>query len=168
MAYDKDQRHEYYINYVKKGLKKGRGKKTAQSEEDKAASERKSTKGLNTEGKAAAKQVRQQINAERKEAYNQLMEGMRAKIKEIQERIKQAKSKKNSDLPDGDILNMSNEDAEALKAEIEQLRADTKAEKAKIKADYEEKYLSMLDEIKDDSDFKAVKKSKKKKGKKKK
>ena len=153
MAYDKEKAHEYYMNYVKKGVKKGRGKKSQQAESD-----RKSTKGLNDDGKEAAKQAKAQINAERKEAYAALKAEMQEKINAIKERITQAKGNKSDDL-----LTMSTDDVDALKQEIEQLRTDMKAEKEKIKAEYEEKYLAVLDEIKSDKEYKAVKKSRKKK-----
>lgn len=169
MAYDKAKAHEYYINYVKKGLKKGRGtKKTA---EEQAAADRKSTKGLNDAGKAAAKQIKADLQAERKEAYAKLSENLKTKIAALQERIKQAKAaqKGNKDgVMDLDSNAGPGDDIDALKAEIEQLRADTKAEKERIKADFDERYLQMLDELKADGDYKAVKKSKKGKGGKKK
>ena len=155
MAYDKEKAHEYYINYVKKGLKKGKSKK--KTDEEQAASDRKSTKGLNDAGKAAAKQVKEQISAERKEALSQLQAEMQEKIKAIQERIKAIKGLDSNDLLAG------GDTAESLKAEIEKLREDTKAAKEKVKADYDERYLQMLDEIKADKDYKQVKKATKKK-----
>ena len=163
MAYDKAAAHEYYEKYVKKGLKKGRKKKTA---EEKAASERKSTKGLNDSGKAAAKQIKEQLQKERKAEYDKLKKDMQAKIDALKEKIKQAKAaskSKSDDLLDN--MNGGGEDVEALKAEIEKLRTDTKAAKEKIKADYDERYLQMLDELKADKDFKGSSKKSSKKSK---
>ena len=165
MAYDKVKAHEYYVNYVKKGLKKGRTKK--QTAEEEAAAKRKSTTGLSKEGKAAAKQVKQQLQAEKKQELEKLQADMKQKIADLQARIKAAKVNKNSKLPADDIMNMgSNDTVDSLKAEIEKLRSETKAAKDKIKADYDERYLQMLDEMKGDKDYKETKKSTKKKSKK--
>ena len=160
MAYDKEKAHEYYINYVKKGLKKGRGKKSAQEQ---AESDRKSTKGLNDAGKAAAKRIKEQIMQQRKLAYQAIKDELNTKVAELRERIKEAKAaaKKPLDLDNPDSFP---EDINSLQAEIERLREVSKQKKEKVKNYFNERYYQMLDELKGDSDFKAVKKSKKKKG----
>lgn len=130
--YDPVKAHEYYEKH--KQLK-GRNART-------------STKGLNEQGKNAAKYVKEQIMAERKEYYKQLSEALKSKIAQLRESLKGASKE---------------EKAQA----IAELREQYKSIKANAKAVFEEKYAQEMDKIKADPKFKAGKKSKKKSKKKK-
>lgn len=139
--YDPVKAHEYYVNYTKKGLLKGR--KGENSEE----AERKSTKSLNDEGKAVAKQVRQAIAEERKEVYKMITERVREVVKNLRAQMKE-----------------EGFDKEEIADRVAQLRDTAKEWRSKVKEVYKEKYLSELDKIKQDPSFqKPQKKSRKRK-----
>lgn len=142
--YDPVKAHEYYMK--NRQLK---GRKKAQTPEEKARAQRKSTKSLNEQGKAVAKQVKAAINEERKAAYKVVTQAVSAKIKELR---KQWKSQGLS--------------AEEIKARVADIRAEAKEQKKQIKALFEEKYLQELDKIKADPQFRKAssKKSGKKRG----
>lgn len=116
--YDPVKAHEYYMKHRKL---KGRKKRT-------------STKGLNEEGKSAAKYIKEQIMEERKQAYAQLREMMKQKIKELKESM-QGKSK------------------EEIDNAVNELKGNFKAVKEQVKDAYEEKYAQELDGLKADSKF---------------
>lgn len=132
--YDPVKRHEYYMKH--------RQLKGRQS--------RSSTATLNEEGKIAAKEVKDGIMAERKEAYEAVKEEMNKKIDKLRQRLKAMPPFKRKKM------------RKMIQAEIKALRVEAKEKKAKLKEEYQEKYLQELDKIKQDSSFA---KSSKKKGK---
>lgn len=136
--YDPVKAHEYYENYRKKGLKKGRSKKTP---EEQALAQRKSTKGLNDMGKAAAEEVKEAIKAERKEIYKLIAQAVKDNIKRYREQLKS-----------------EGLDKEAIAEKVKEIRASVKEYKKKIKEIFQEKYLSELDKIKQDPEMRAVSK----------
>ena len=139
--YDPVKAHEYYINYRKKGLKKGRQK----SPED-IQKERKSTKGLNEYGKQVAQDVKEAIAEERKELFKKMTEIVKEKVKKMREEFKaQGLSK------------------EEIAERISQFRETVKEQRKQLKAVFEEKYLHELDEIKKDPEMRASGKKKKSK-----
>ncbi len=144
--YDPVKAHEYYENYRKKGIKKGRG-----------SSKRDSIASLSDEGKSIAKSVKDSINAEKKQAIATLKTEMQERIKAIKERIKAIKG-----LASDDILT-GGDSTESLKAEIENLRAEMKQKREQINADYKERYLQELDKLKADGSYKKPTKSRKRK-----
>lgn len=68
MAYDKQKAHEYYMQYRKKGLKKGRkkgtGKKKTGAKAKKTSLLAQTTSGLNDSGKIQAALVKEKLTAE--------------------------------------------------------------------------------------------------------
>ena len=72
--YDPAKAHEYYLKHRKL----------------KGQNERTSTKGLNEEGKNAAKYVKEQIMAEKKEFNKRLSEQLKEKIGQLKESLKGA------------------------------------------------------------------------------
>ena len=112
--YDPVKRHEYYMKHR---VLKGRNRS------------RKSTSGLNEDGKAAAAEVKEQIMAERKTFYQTIKDQMNAKIKAIRTELK----------------SMSKEQRRARKEEfverIKKLRQEAKDHRSKAKDYFEEKYL---------------------------
>lgn len=137
--YDPVKAHEYYMAH-----RQLKGRKKAQTPEEKAAAQRKSLKGLNDMGKAAAKQVKKAIAEERKAAYKVVTKAVSAKIKELRKQWK--------------AQGMSKEE---IKARVEEIRAEAKEQKKQIKAMFQEKYLQELDQIKQDPQFKKVASTKK-------
>lgn len=131
--YDPVKAHEYYINYRKKGLLKGRKKKTPQ---EIALARRKSTKGLNEMGKAVAQMVKDQIIAERKSAYKTINKAVNDKLKVLRKQYKEQGLSK-----------------EEIKQKVAEIRATVKEYKKKIKAAFDEKYYQELDKIKKDGQF---------------
>lgn len=143
--YDPAKAHEYYMQH-----RQLKGRKKAQTPEEKAKAARKSTKTLNDQGKAVAKQVKEAINEERKAAYKQITQAVSAKIKELRNQWK-----------------AEGLSPEEIKARADEIRAEAKEQKKQIKALFEEKYLQELDKIKADPQFKkAAKSTTKKTGKK--
>lgn len=132
--YDPAKRHEYYMKHRQL---KGR-------------QARSSTATLNEEGKIAAKEVKDGIMAERKEAYEAVKEEMNKKIDKLRQRLKAMPPFKRKKM------------RKIIQAEIKALRIEAKEKKAKLKEEYQEKYLQELDKIKQDGSFA---KSSKKKGK---
>lgn len=132
--YDPVKRHEYYMKHRQL---KGR-------------QARSSTATLNEEGKIAAKEVKDGIMAERKEAYEAVKEEMNKKIDKLRQRLKAMPPFKRKKM------------RKIIQAEIKALRVEAKEKKAKLKEEYQEKYLQELDKIKQDGSFA---KSSKKKGK---
>lgn len=132
--YDPVKRHEYYMKHRQL---KGR-------------QARSSTATLNEEGKIAAKEVKDGIMAERKEAYEAVKEEMNKKIDKLRQRLKAMPPFKRKKM------------RKIIQAEIKALRIEAKEKKAKLKEEYQEKYLQELDKIKQDGSFA---KSSKKKGK---
>lgn len=132
--YDPAKAHEYY-------------------ERTKQLKGRKSTSGLNEQGKIAAKYVKEKLTEERKKKQEELKQRMNAKIERIREKIKAIKG------------NKGNRKAikEKLRKMIADLRAEYKTQKTKIKEEYDEKYVQELDKIKQDSGMQKAKKAKKKK-----
>ena len=133
--YDPVKRHEYYMKHRKL---KGR-------------QQRASTASLNEEGKIAAKEVKEGIMAERKEAYEAIKTEVNKKIESLRNRLKK--------LPP---FQRKKQRAQ-LQAEIKAIRTEAKERKAKLKEEYEEKYLQELDKIKQDSSFGKYSKKRKKK-----
>lgn len=133
--YDPVKRHEYYMKHRKL---KGR-------------QQRASTATLNEEGKIAAKEVKEGIMAERKEAYEAIKTEVNKKIEALRNRLKK--------LPP---FQRKKQRAQ-LQAEIKAIRTEAKERKAKLKEEYEEKYLQELDKIKQDSSFGKYSKKRKKK-----
>lgn len=133
--YDPVKRHEYYMKH-----RKLKGK-----------SERASTASLNEEGKIAAKEVKEGIMAERKEAYEAIKTEVNKKIEALRNRLKK--------LPPF----QRKAQRAKLQAEIKAIRTEAKERKAKLKEEYEEKYLQELDKIKQDSSFGKYSKKRKKK-----
>lgn len=135
--YDPAKAHEYYEKH-----KQLKGRK-------KAESDRKSTKGLNEKGKAAAAHVKETIAAEKKAFMDKLKEQTKEKIAALRDKLK----------------HMSKEERkkyrEKIREEIAKIRSDYKAAKDKAKADFSEKYLKELDDIKKDKSFRAPAKTKK-------
>ena len=132
--YDPVKRHEYYMKHRQL---KGR-------------QARSSTATLNEEGKIAAKEVKDGIMAERKEAYEAVKQEMNKKIDKLRQRLKAMPPFKRKKM------------RKMIQAEIKALRVEAKEKKAKLKEEYQEKYLQELDKIKQDGSFA---KSSKKKGK---
>lgn len=97
--YDPVKAHEYYINYTKKGILKGRGK--GGIKDDEAQRKRKSTASLTDEGKDIATIVKAQINEEYKAALKKIPtknKAARAALKaEYQERYLQELDKIKAD-----------------------------------------------------------------------
>lgn len=133
--YDPVKRHEYYMKHRKL---KGR-------------QQRASTASLNEEGKIAAKEVKEGIMAERKEAYEAIKNEVNKKIEALRNRLKK--------LPPF----QRKAQRAKLQAEIKAIRTEAKERKAKLKEEYEEKYLQELDKIKQDSSFGKYSKKRKKK-----
>lgn len=68
MAYDKQKAHEYYVNYRKKGLKKGRKKGTGRKKKGTTSSLLGvSIAGLNPEGKVEAALIKDRVKKEMNE-----------------------------------------------------------------------------------------------------
>lgn len=116
--YDPVKAHEYYEAHKKL---KGRQSRT-------------STKGLNDEGKATAKYVKEQIMAEKKEFNNRLKEILKQKIAEIKESLKDQSKEYRADA-------------------IAKLREQFKDIKEKAKEAFNEKYAKEMDKIKADPQF---------------
>lgn len=133
--YDPVKRHEYYMKHRKL----------------KDKSERASTASLNEEGKIAAKEVKEGIMAERKEAYEAIKNEVNKKIESLRNRLKK--------LPPF----QRKAQRAKLQAEIKAIRAEAKERKAKLKEEYQEKYLQELDKMKQDSSFGKYSKKRKKK-----
>lgn len=134
--YDPVKRHEYYMKHRKL---KGR-------------QSRSSTASLNEEGKIAAKEVKSGIMEERKKAYETIKSEMNKKIDDLRQRLRGMPKFKRDKMK------------AKIQAEIKALREEAKEKKAKLKEEYQEKYLQELDKIKQDGSFQ---KYKGKKGKKK-
>lgn len=128
--YDPVKRHEYYMKH-----RQLKGKR-----------ERQSTSSLNEEGKIAAKEVKEALTAERKEAYEQLKTEMNKKIQTLKDRLKKMTPMEKKKLKD------------SIQTSIKSLRNIYKKKKAKLKEEYQEKYLQELDKIKQDASFAKVKK----------
>lgn len=151
--YDPVKAHEYYMK----------------TRELKGQTTRRSTAGLNDEGKAAAKSVKEQLDTERKSRVDAEKDNM---LTTIESHKSQTKSK--IDKLRKELNNMSMDDwnkhAERIQSEIAKLREDNStirarlqveysAERSKLKDEYNEKYMSELDKIKNDSKYlKTVKK----------
>lgn len=133
--YDPVKRHEYYMKHRKL----------------KDKSERASTASLNEEGKIAAKEVKEGIMAERKEAYEAIKNEVNKKIEALRNRLNK--------LPPF----QRKKQRAKLQAEIKAIRAEAKERKAKLKEEYQEKYLQELDKMKQDSSFGKYSKKRKKK-----
>ena len=127
--YDPVKAHEYYMKHRKlKGRKK-------------ANSKRKSLKGLNELGKAAAAEVKEAIMEERKAEYDALKEQFKERIAALRAQLKA--------LPPDQRAARKAE----FEAKIKGIRAEHKEAKAQVKEAYEEKYLQELDKIKQDRSF---------------
>lgn len=151
--YDPEKAHEYYMR-----TRKLKG--------------RKSTAGLNDEGKAAAKYVKEQLTSERKqvisdkkdehtninEAYKNQMQSkidlLRAKLK----RMSKFEKRKHRETIQNQITMLREENKSRRKELSEQL----KNFRTETKELYDEKYISELDKIKSDSKFIKIKKKSKK------
>lgn len=133
--YDPVKRHEYYMKHRKL----------------KDKSERASTASLNEEGKIAAKEVKEGIMAERKEAYEAIKTEVNKKIEALRNRLKRMSPARRK------------QQKAKIQAEIKALRTEAKERKAKLKDEYQEKYLQELDKIKQDSSFGKYSKKRKKK-----
>ena len=149
--YDPVKAHEYY-------------------ERTKELKGRKSTAKLNDDGKAAAKHVKEQLTAEKKGKVENERESMKSQIEshktQMKAKIESLRAK---------LKNMSKSEKaankESIKAEIAGLREDNKAMreslraafkqiKADLKTEYDEKYISELDKIRNTSSFQKVSKRK--------
>jgi hypothetical protein len=151
--YDPEKAHEYYMR-----TRELKG--------------RKSTAGLNDEGKAAAKYVKEQLTSERKqvisdkkdehtninEAYKNQMQSkidsLRAKLK----RMSKFEKRKHRETIQNQITMLREENKSRRKELSEQL----KNFRTETKELYDEKYISELDKIKSDSKFIKIKKKSKK------
>ena len=151
--YDPEKAHEYYMR-----TRELKG--------------RKSTAGLNDEGNAAAKYVKEQLTSERKqvvsdkkdehtninEAYKSQMQ---SKIDSLQDKIK-SMSKSEKRKYRETIQNQITMLREENKARRKELSEQLKNFRSETKELYDEKYISELDKIKSDSKFIKVKKKSKK------
>lgn len=110
---------------------------------------RSSTASLNEEGKNAAKYVKEQLTAERKQKTEQSKASMQSKIDNLNNMLSGLTSKQKKAL------------RPKIKAQIAQLRDEFKIERDRIKAVYDEMYLTELDKMRSEAAFlKPVKKRK--------
>lgn len=123
MSYDPVKAHEYYERYRKKGILKGRKRKSA---EEKALREQKAL-----ETKNAAKAIRDKIKAERKKEYDHLRNALKLYLKKMRDTWRQ------QGLP-----------IESQKAKIEEIRSRTKETRKRIRDKYAEKLKQELGKIK--------------------
>lgn len=136
--YDPVKAHKYYMKHRKL---KGRKKK---SPEEQAKAKRRSLKGLNESGKAAAAYVKSAIMAERKADYKKVNKACTEKIKALRAEWKKQGLTK-----------------EQMKEKAKEVREKFKEYKKKLKDVYDEKYLQELDKIKQDPSMRKAGKSKK-------
>lgn len=129
--YDPVKAHEYYMAH-----RKLKGRKKKLSDAELAEKRRKTTYGLNDEGKAVAKQVKEAIMAEKKKVIKQISENVKNAIKQMREMMKEQGFSK----------------AE-IKQKADDLRASAKASKKKARELYNEKYYQELDKIKQQPEF---------------
>lgn len=149
--YDPVKAHEYY-------------------ERTKELKGRKSTAKLNDDGKAAAKYVKEQLTAEKKGKVENEQESMKSQIEsyktQMKAKIEFLRAKLKSMSKSEKATNK-----ESIKAEIAGLREDNKAmreslrsafkqTKVDLKTEYDEKYISELDKIRNTSSFQKVSKRK--------
>ena len=151
--YDPEKAHEYYMR-----TRELKG--------------RKSTAGLNDEGKAAAKYVKEQLISERKqvvsdkkdehtninEAYKSQMQSKIDSLREKLKRMPKSEKRKYRDTIQNQIAMLREEN----KARRKELSEQLKNFRSETKELYDEKYISELDKIKSDSKFIKVKKKSKK------
>lgn len=151
--YDPEKAHEYYMR-----TRELKG--------------RKSTAGLNDEGKAAAKYVKEQLTSERKqvvsdkkdehtninEAYKSQMQSKIDSLRDKLKRMSKTEKRKHRDTIQNQITMLREEN----KARRKELSEQLKNFRSETKELYDEKYISELDKIKSDSKFIKIKKKSKK------
>lgn len=150
--YDPEKAHEYYMR-----TRELKG--------------RKSTAGLNDEGKAAAKYVKEQLTSERKqvisdkkdehtninEAYKNQMQSKIDSLRDKLKRMSKFEKRKHRETIQNQITMLREENKSRRKELSEQL----KNFRTETKELYDEKYISELDKIKSDSKFIKIKKKSK-------
>lgn len=126
-------------------------KQTAKDEaERKAKAKRRSTAGLSDKGKAIARNVKQNIRNYRQQYYDSAKLDMQTKIAQLREELRAMPKEQRKAMK------------ETYKQKIADLRQRHKEIKEKIKAWFEELYLSELDKIKADPSLQKPKKTRKK------
>ena len=126
-------------------------KQTAKDEaERKAKAKRRSTAGLSDKGKAIARNVKQNIRNYRQQYYDSAKLDMQTKIAQLREELRAMPKEQRKAMK------------ETYKQKIADLRQQHKEIKEKIKAWFEELYLSELDKIKADPSLQKPKKTRKK------
>lgn len=125
---------------------------TAKDEaERKAKAKRRSTAGLSDQGKAIARNVKQNIRNYRQQYYDSAKLDMQTKIAQLREELRAMPKEQRKAMK------------ETYKQKIADLRQQHKERKEKIKAWFEELYLSELDKIKADPSLQKPKKTRKRK-----
>lgn len=132
MAYTRAQAREYYLNYTKKGKKKGRRKKSGISKE------------LRAQCTAECKEVRERIKAEKKEFMRQYREAVKNMISSLREEMK-ARLKGMPKGPEKDALRAEYQNRikaiqELKKKQTEQFNEHFKQYKEKAVNDIRAKY----------------------------
>jgi len=152
--YDPEKAHEYYMR-----TRELKG--------------RKSTAGLNDEGKAAAKYVKEQLTSERKkvisdkkdehtninESYKNQMQSKIDSLRDKLKRMSKFEKRKHRDA----IQNQINMLREENKSKRKELSEQLKNFRTETKELYDEKYVSELDKIRSDSKFIKIPKKRSKK-----
>lgn len=141
--YDPVKAHEYYMKHRQL---KGKKKKTP---EEQATADRKSTKSLNDEGKAAAKQIKAAIQKKRRQAYRDISDNLSDQLAALREQMK-----------------LEGYSTDEIKEKAEELRAQAKEAKEQAKAQFEEEYLKELDQLKSSGQFQKLVTKRVKRGKK--
>lgn len=127
-------------------------KQTAKDEaERKAKAKRRSTAGLSDQGKAIACNVKQNIRNYRQQYYDSAKLDMQTKIAQLREELRAMPKEQRKAMK------------ETYKQKIADLRQQHKEIKEKIKAWFDELYLSELDKIKADPSLQKPKKTRKRK-----
>lgn len=119
MSYDPVKAHEYYEKYRKKGLLKGRSKKTEE--------EKKNQYQKDLDYRNAKEALKEKIRAERKKEYDHLRAALNLYLKRLRQTWKQQGMPK-----------------ESQKAKAEEIRGRTKEARKKIHDKYAAKYKEEL------------------------
>lgn len=150
MAYTKEQAHEYYVNYTKKGVKKGRSggksKSKSSSSKPKKSDEQKAAE------KAQLAAIKEKMDAEKQQeleaAKLELNRQLRIKkqmLSKIVSRIKYRYKKKYGDIESGSRRDMMRQDAiDAVKNRFEDtmdiMRSEYRAKTSEIRDKYKDAY----------------------------
>lgn len=143
--YDPVKAHEYY-------------------ERTKELTGRKSTSGLNEEGRKAAKYVKSQLDEEKKTKISESKEALQSKINNFKKVIRDLNLQKTDTKHKITSASQRRQIASQIyniRKQIATLKNSVKNEQKNIKNTYENKYVSELDSIRSEGSFKQVKKSKK-------